>query len=110
MATIKFYFDEMMPNPVGQQLIKRGNAVEMAVHVGMVKKDDLKEHLPYAAEHGFVLVTSDQPFAGKVTAILDHSGIVCWLGKTNDFGSMVKALADFAENMMRKVLKDRFFG
>lgn len=61
---ISFYFDEMMPHKVAEQLQKHGFEVVMAVDVEMVDKDDLLEHLQYATEHDLILVTQDRPFAG----------------------------------------------
>ncbi len=98
MAKISFYFDEMMPRKVAEQLQKRGFEVVMAVDVEMVDKDDLLEHLQYATEHSLTLVTQDRPFAGRANELPYHAGVICWTGKQNDIGGMVTALDSFAEN------------
>lgn len=95
---ISFYFDEMMPRKVAEQLQKRGFEVVMAVDVEMVDKDDLLEHLQYATEHNLTLVTQDRPFAGRATELSNHTGVICWTGKQNDIGGMVTALDSFAED------------
>lgn len=98
MAKISFYFDEMMPRKVAEQLQKRGFEVVMAVDVEMVDKDDLLEHLQYATEHSLTLVTQDRPFAGRANELPYHAGVICWTGKQNDIGGMVTALGVFGEN------------
>lgn len=69
----------------------------MAVDVAMVEKDDLSEHLAYAAKQGAVLVTCDKPFASKAMSVENHAGVICWTGAQNDLGGMVNALSAFAE-------------
>lgn len=94
---IKFYFDEHSPRAVEKALLKRGYEVIMAVDVSMTQKDDDTEHLPYAAEHGLVIFTRDEPFAGRAAKRFDHSGLVCWTGDDDNFGGMIRKLIDFAE-------------
>ncbi|MBN1284657.1 MAG: DUF5615 family PIN-like protein [Anaerolineae bacterium] len=93
---IVFYFDEMMPRDVADELIRSGHKVLMAVDAGMVGKDDMTEHLEFAAERSYVLVTRDRPFAGRAMKRTDHAGLICWTGAQNDFGGLVRALSDFA--------------
>jgi hypothetical protein len=95
---IKFYFDEHMPRAVEAGLVQRGHTVIMAVDVEMTGKDDDTEHLPYATEQGAVLVTRDKPFAGRTEKHSDHAGLICWTGKDDDFGGMIRQLAKFAED------------
>jgi len=109
MAKIRFYFDEMMPKQVAEQLEKRGYEVVRAVLVGMTKKDDLTEHLTYATENRLVVATCDRPFANRATSILDHSGLVCWNGNQDDIGGMVKAFAKFAEEHASEEVIGRVF-
>ena len=97
MAKISFYFDEMMPSATAKGLRDKGYEVVMAKEVGMRKKDDMTEHLPYATEHNLVLLTHDFPFAGRAAKIDTHSGVICWTGALDDFGGMIKALTKFAE-------------
>ncbi|MBL8162670.1 MAG: DUF5615 family PIN-like protein [Anaerolineae bacterium] len=95
--TVSYYFDEHMSRKVASALESQGYQVVMAVDVEMVEKDDLSEHLHYATEHKLVLVTCDRPFAGKAMTQTDHSGVICWTGKTDDFGGQIRKLAYFAE-------------
>lgn len=105
---IKFYFDEMMPRPVANQLAQKGIEVVMANDVGMTEKDDLSEHLPYALENKLVLVTNDHPLANKAWS-LEHAGVICWTGKQDDIGGMVRALTEFAENHKPEAVKGQVF-
>jgi predicted nuclease of predicted toxin-antitoxin system len=95
---IKFYFDEHMPRAVEQGVVEHGYEVVMAVEVDMIGKDDDTEHLPFAAEKGAVVVTRDLAFAGRAAKRSDHAGLICWTGAQNDFGGMIRALAEFAES------------
>ncbi len=70
----------------------------MAVDKGMVEKNDLTDHLPYASQMDAVLVTADRPFAGRASEILSHNGVICWTGSLADIGGMIRALTDFALN------------
>jgi hypothetical protein len=83
--------------------------VIMAVDVEMGGKNDDKEHLPYASERGLILVTQDEPFAGRTLKRYDHAGLVCWTGIQNDFGGQIKALAQFADEHMPDDVKGRVF-
>lgn len=69
----------------------------MAVDVGMTKKDDLGEHLVYAAQESRVMVTFDRPFAGKASTQTNHTGLICWTGAQDDFGGLIRTLSEFAE-------------
>jgi len=96
MAKMRFYFDEMMPRPVANELIKRGHEVVMAVDVGMEEQDD-PVHLQYASENGLILVTEDRAFAGVTANKTGHKGLVCWTGKQGAIGATVQTLSRFAE-------------
>ncbi len=96
--TIRFYFDENMRRVVAKGLIQRGFEVTMGVDVGMRQKDDDTEHLPYATEHGMVLVAFDRPFAGRTNSRTDHSGLVCISENLHkDVGGQIRVLVEFAE-------------
>lgn len=93
-----FYFDEHMNRAVADGLRLRGYTVVMAVDVGMVSKDDDTEHLPYATERQFVMVTFDHPFAGRTMARSDYYGLVCLaFGIRENIGHMIEVLSEFAE-------------
>jgi predicted nuclease of predicted toxin-antitoxin system len=109
MASIKFYFDEHMPRATEQGLIKRGIEVIMAADVDMRNKDDDTEHLPFATEQGAVLVTRDKPFAGRTVKRTDHAGLICWTGKDDDFGGMIRVLSAFAEQHTAEEIEGRVF-
>lgn len=94
---LSFYFDEMMPRSVAAALEVRGFVVVMAVDVEMVEKDDLAEHLAYASAQGAVLVTRDKPFATRALSVANHAGLICWTGKQDDIGGMVRRLVDFGD-------------
>lgn len=106
---VKFYFDEHVPRAVAKGLAQRGYTVIMAVDVGMIEKDDDTEHLPYAAQQDAVLVTRDKPFASRAQERTDHAGLICWTGKDDDFGGMVRKLSEFAENHTREQTIGRVF-
>src|SRR5512134_3097932 len=95
---LRFYFDEHMPRAVAEGLELRGHEVIMAIDVDMVGKDDDTEHLPFAAENDAILVTRDRSFAGRTAKRADHAGLICWTGKDDDFGGMVRRLTEFAES------------
>lgn len=81
----------------------------MAVEVGMIEKDDDPEHLTYAAEQGAVLVKRDHPFAGRAIKRSDHAGLICWTGVDDDFGGMIRQLAQFADQYSPEKVKGLVF-
>ncbi len=97
MATISFYFDEMMVRKAAEQLSQRGHTVVMANDVGMTEKDDDAEHLPYATANNLVVVTFDRPFAGRAMKRDNHTGLICLSGPQDNIGGIVQALSQFAE-------------
>ncbi len=95
---IGFYFDEHMSRPVADGLSRRDYEVVMAIDVGMTQKDDDTEHLPYATEHGLVMVTFDRPFAGRTMKRTDHAGLICLSESIQfDVGRSIAVLAEFAD-------------
>lgn len=108
MAKIKFYFDEMMNRTVAKALVKRGVEVVMANDVGMTSKPD-DVHLTEAIKRGMVLVTLDRGFAGLAMKQLDHAGVVCWLGESQDIGAILRALTEFAETQTSESAAGRVF-
>lgn len=97
MATIEYYFDEMMSRKAAQQLVSRGIKVIFANDIGMTEKDDVKEHLPFAKERGLVIATFDRKFAGLMLNTVDHAGVVCLSGSKNNVGYIVRTLVEVAE-------------
>ena len=75
----------------------------------MVKKNDDTEHLAYATEHNLVLVTLDEPFAGRTMKRTDHAGLICWTPDFQDIGVMVRALIQFAEGHSSEQVRGRVF-
>lgn len=106
---IGFYLDEMISRIVLSELEKQGYKAVMANDVGMRNKDDDSEHLTYAREHNFVLVTMDRPFAGRVSSRTDHTGLICWTGKQNDFGGQIQVLKEFADTYTLEDVKGKVF-
>ena len=96
MNNIAYYFDEMMSRIVAKALELKGITVVMAIDAGMMNKADDTEHLPYANENNFVLVTMDFPFAGRTAKHSEHGGLICWTGNQNDFGAQIDVLTEFA--------------
>lgn len=94
---MKFYFDEHIPRKVAERVRQSGHTVIMAVDVGMIAKDDDKDHLIYATKNACIVFTHDRAFAGRNQSNLNHAGLICWTGKDNDFGGMIAALITFAE-------------
>ena len=109
MANIKFYLDEHMPRSVARELEKRGIEVIRAVEVDMEGKNDDTEHLPFAAQQQAVLVTRDRPFAGRTQKHTDHAGLICWTGKDNDIGGMVRLLYQFAQDYTAELVVGEVF-
>jgi predicted nuclease of predicted toxin-antitoxin system len=105
---IKFYFDEMMRRAVATRLIEGGIEVVMAVDVDMTGKTD-PEHLRFAAEKESMLVTFDRGFAGLTSSRTDHSGLICWTGKDDDIGGMIRRLIEFAETHTAEEVVGRVF-
>lgn len=95
---LRYYFDEHMARAVAKGLVSQGINVTLAIDVGMTGKDDDTEHLPYATQHGLVMVTHDRPFAGRTMSRTDHAGLIC-LSETlrNDIGGTIRTLTDFAK-------------
>ena len=108
MAKTRYYFDEMMPRPVANQLTKMGIDVVMAVDVDMTEQED-SSHLTYATERSMVLVTADRPFAGVSSRSSEHAGLICWLGSPSDYGGLVRALVAFANEHTSEAAAGRVF-
>lgn len=68
----------------------------MAVDAGMMGEDD-EAHLAYATSLNAVVITRDHPFAGRTSQLSAHSGLICWNGKPNDYGGMIRALVQFCQ-------------
>jgi predicted nuclease of predicted toxin-antitoxin system len=105
---LKFYFDEMMPRAVAEQLIARGVEVIMAVDVGMMGKKDPQHH-EFAAANDAVMVTRDKPFAGVVSQSSDHTGLVCWTGADDDYGGMVRKFNNLAKANTFEAVRGKVF-
>jgi hypothetical protein len=97
MGTMRYYFDEMMPRSVANELIKLGIPTLMAVDMDMMESED-EAHLVRAVQEGCVLVTLDRPFAGRTAkSHVEYLGLICWTGRSSDMGGMVSALTHFAQ-------------
>jgi len=109
MPGLRFYLDEMMPRAVFQALQARGIVAVMANDVGMTERDDMTEHLTYATANEYVLVTADRPFAGRASQIEGHCGLICWTGRTDNYGGLIRALVAFAEKYNSDAVAGRVF-
>ena len=108
--TVRFYFDEHMPRPVANGLRERGHEVIMAVDIGMERKDDDAEHLPYAAKNDLVIVTFDRGFAGRTMSSVNHNGLICLAEKMRfDIGRQIRILSQFAETHSLEDTKGQVF-
>jgi len=85
-----------MPRAAAEQLNLHGCEAVMAHDEGLRGKSD-PEHLAYASEHQFILVTFDRKFAGLTSKSSDHAGLICISGVTDDIGYIVRTLIAFAE-------------
>lgn len=108
-SKITFYFDEMVRRSVARELMNQGYSVVMAVDVMMEDKDDDTEHLPYATEHGMVMVRLDRPFAGRTMSRTDHAGLICWTIPLQDTGAMVRVLSTFADTHTPEAVAGQVF-
>ncbi|MCC7452275.1 MAG: DUF5615 family PIN-like protein [Anaerolineae bacterium] len=108
MATMRFYFDEMMSRPVANELARHDCDVIMAIDVDMTEKEDA-DHLKFATVQGRILVTQDRSFAGRSVHQTDHAGVICWTGSSNDFDSQIRALRAFAEQYQQEQAAGQVF-
>ncbi len=108
MATIEYYFDEMMNRTAADELNRRGYRVTLANDVGMTEKPD-EEHLTFASAHNMVVVTLDRKFAMQSAEHMNHAGLICWPGVFQNIGAMVTALTEFAEEHTPEDVAGRVF-
>lgn len=107
-SKIAFYFDEMMRRAIAHELRLLGYRVIMANDVGMTQQPD-ESHLEYATAQNLVLVTLDRPFAGRAISNINHYGLICWTGDYQDIGSIVRALAHFANSHTAQSVQGQVF-
>jgi predicted nuclease of predicted toxin-antitoxin system len=108
--TVKFYFDEHMPRSAAKGLTERGCEVVMAVDVGMVRKNDDHQHLPYATENHLVMVTFDREFVGRSMSRTDHAGLICISEKfRTDIGGIIRLLLQFSEENAEASISGQVF-
>ncbi len=114
MAQIKFYTDVHISHEAVRQLQKKGVEIIHCGDVGMSDAGD-EEHLMYAVEHGYVMVTCDQGFERYHTeyqqAGREHTGIVYFQmdPKCKSIGTIVNEIlflheaADYRIDLYNKV-------
>lgn len=82
-VALTFYFDTHIAKAVATQLREKGVQVVRCEEVGMAEASD-EEHLEYARNHQYVVVSQDEDFpvlhARWLAAGRDHSGIIKVLG------------------------------
>lgn len=101
---VRFYLDEDISPRVAQALRAKGVEAISAYEVGNIALDD-EEHLEYAANEGYTLVTCNARhfvplFKKWWREGRAHSGIV--VSKQMEFGEMVKRLIRLAETVTRE--------
>lgn len=90
-----FLLDENISRDVASELDSRGYPVELVVDVLNPGVDDLPDVLPYAHEHGHVIVTKDYSDFSAIDAD-DHRGIVL----IADHAHPPHAVAEAIENIV----------
>jgi hypothetical protein len=73
---IRFYLDEHVSLAIAAGLRRRGVEVLTVQDVGMLGKEDI-EHLTFALQEGYVIVTQDAEFLRLHSTGIEHNGIVC---------------------------------
>ena len=92
------YCDEGIWIPVADGLRRRGWTVHTARDEGRLGDPD-REHLSYARENDWILVTFDDDFLSLVDGSgLEHAGIIYVQQAGRDIGGVVKAIDAHLEN------------
>jgi len=92
------YCDESIWIPVADGLRRRGWTVYTVRGQDRLGDTD-REHLSYALENDWLLVTFDDDFLSLVeTENLDHAGIIYVRQAGRDIGDVVKAIDEQLEN------------
>ena len=92
------YCDESIWIPVANGLHRRGWTVHTARDEGRLGDSD-REHLSYALEKNWILVTFDDDFLSLVEGSgLEHAGIIYVQQAGRDIGGVVKAIDAHLEN------------
>lgn len=90
MAEIKFYMDEHIPKAVASGLRQRGVEAMSCVDIGMLGKSDA-EHLAWAFQKGYVIVTQDNDFLVLHAQGVEHAGIA-FASQPRHIGELIRAL------------------
>jgi predicted nuclease of predicted toxin-antitoxin system len=92
------YCDESIWVPVADGLRRRGWTVHIARDEDRLGDPDT-EHLAYAADNDWILVTFDDDFLSLVeNSDFDHAGIIYVQQAGRDIGDVVKAIDEHLES------------
>ena len=101
----QFYLDEHLPSVVAEGLEQRGIEVTTVVEADMRTASD-EDHLAYAVQNGYTIVTRDADFLQLVTGVDSHPGVV-FLPRVLDVGTLIRSLTELARTHSRDDLKNR---
>lgn len=92
---LKYLLDEHISNAIADGLRRRDIVAHSIYQLGRAGKSD-PEQLRFAAEHGYVVVTSDTDFLVLASKTADHGGIVFIADTRRPIGTVIQRLCSFA--------------
>lgn len=95
MAVIRFHFDEHVPEPLANELRKRGIDVTLTADAGLSHAPD-EAHVAFAVESDRVVVTNDRDFLRMHSRGTPHRGIAYYADQRRN----IKSLADELEALV----------
>ena len=90
MSEIRFYLDESVSNTVAGGLRTQGVVVLTTPEAGHLEWSD-KQHLEFAREHRYVLVTQDDDFL-TLARDMPHAGIAYYKPQTRSVKDILRSL------------------
>lgn len=90
MSEIRFYLDESVSNAVANGLRTQGIVVLTTPEAVHLEWSD-EQHLEFAREHGYVLVTQDDDFL-TLARNLEHGGIAYYKPQTRNVKEILRGL------------------
>jgi predicted nuclease of predicted toxin-antitoxin system len=102
----KVYADENVWMPVVEGLRRRGWEITSAIEEDTLGASDL-EHLKYASDRGWVILTFDDDFLSLVDGMeTQHPGVVFISQYGKDVGDLVRRIDGMLENNSNRDLDD----
>jgi predicted nuclease of predicted toxin-antitoxin system len=98
LAEARFLLDEHMPNTLARGLRERGIDAVTVGEIGRRRSPD-PEHLPWAREHGRVIVTHDEDFLVLAKRMPPFAGIAYCHSTKYAVGQLVLRIEALAEEM-----------